>query len=49
VRTIDPDFLMSLHTSEPVLTRWLAFDVGKLRQRAGRVEEFDDAFVVKGR
>jgi hypothetical protein len=47
VRTIDPDFLASLHTSEPGLTRRLAFDVESLRQRAGRVEEFDDAFVVK--
>jgi len=47
VRTIDPDFLTSLHTSEPALTRRLAFDVESLRHRAERVEEFDDAFVVK--
>jgi hypothetical protein len=47
VRTIDPDFLMSLRTSEPVLTRRLAFDVESLRRRAGRVEEFDDTFVVR--
>ncbi len=47
VRTIDPDFLMSLHTSESMLTRRLAFDVESLRRSAGRVEEFDDALVVK--
>jgi len=47
VRAIDPDFLASLHGSEPALTRRLAFDVESLRQRAGRVEEFDDALVVK--
>jgi hypothetical protein len=47
VRAIDPDFLESLHSSEPALARRLAFDVESLRQRAGRVEEFDDALVVK--
>jgi hypothetical protein len=47
VRTIDPDFLMALHVSEPTLTRKLAFDVEGLRQRAGCVETFDDALVVK--
>ena len=47
VRTIEPDFLMSLHTSESMLTRRLAFDVEELRRRAGRVEEFDDALVTK--
>jgi len=47
VRTIDPDFLTALHTSEPVLTRRLAFDVESLRCSAGRVEQFDDAVVVK--
>jgi len=47
VRTIDPGFLMSLHASEPGLTRRLAFDVESLRHRAGRVEEFDDAVVLK--
>jgi hypothetical protein len=46
-RTIDPGFLTSLQASEPVLTRRLAFDVEDLRRRAGRVEEFDDALVVK--
>lgn len=47
VRTIDPGFLMSLHASEPVLTRKLAFDVEDLRRSVGRIEEFDDALVVK--
>ena len=47
MRAIDPDFLASLQGSEPALTRRLAFDVESLRQRAGRVEEFDDVFVVK--
>jgi len=47
VRTIDPGFLTALHTSEPMLTRRLAFDVESLRRSAGRVEEFDDAIVVK--
>jgi len=47
MRTIEPGLLMSLHTSEPALTRRLAFDIEGLRQRAGRVKEFDDVFVVK--
>lgn len=47
VRTIEPDFLMSLHASESALTRRLAFDVEALRRSAGRVEEFDDALVVR--
>ena len=46
VRTIEPGFLMSLNTSESLLTRRLAFDVEELRRRAGRVEEFDDAQVT---
>ena len=47
VRTIEPDFLTALSTSEPGLTRRLAFDVEGLRRSAGRIEEFDDASVVK--
>jgi hypothetical protein len=47
VRTIAPDLLMSLHASEAALTRRLAFDVDGLRRSAGRVEEFDDALVIK--
>jgi hypothetical protein len=47
VRTIGPDFLMSLRTSEPMLARRLAFDVAELRRSAGRVEEFDDALVIE--
>jgi hypothetical protein len=47
VRTIEPDLLMALHTSEQALTRRLAFDVEGLRRSAGRVEEFDDALVTK--
>ena len=47
VRTIEPDLLRSLHTSESALTRRLAFDVEGLRRNAGRVEEFDDALVIK--
>jgi hypothetical protein len=47
VRTIEPDFLMSLNTSESMLTRRLAFDVEELRRRAGRVEVFDDAQVTR--
>lgn len=47
VRTIDPGFLMSLHASAPELTRRLAFDVEDLRRSAGRIEEFDDALVVR--
>lgn len=47
VRTIDPDVLMSLHNSDAALTRRLAFDVEGLRRSAGRVEEFDDALVIK--
>ena len=47
VRTIEPDFLMSLNTSESMLTRRLAFDVEELRRRAGRVEEFADAQVTR--
>ncbi|MBI2738735.1 MAG: DUF1062 domain-containing protein [Rhodospirillales bacterium] len=47
VRTIEPDFLMSLHASEPALTRRLAFDVAGLRRSAGRIEEFDDALVIE--
>jgi hypothetical protein len=47
VRTIDPDLLRSLHTSEPMLTRRLAFDVEGLRRNTARVEEFDDALVIK--
>lgn len=47
VRTIEPEFLMSLHASEPALTRRLAFDVAGLRRSAGRIEEFDDALVIE--
>jgi hypothetical protein len=47
VRTIEPDLLMALHTSEQALARRLAFDVEGLRRCAGRVEEFDDALVIK--
>src|SRR5690349_23513538 len=47
VRTIEPDLLTSLHTSEATLVRRLAFDVDGLRRSAGRVEEFDDALVIK--
>jgi hypothetical protein len=47
VRTIDPDFLMSLRTSESMLTRRFAFDTEGLRRRARRVEEFDDVQVIK--
>ncbi len=47
VRTLDAAFLMSLHASEAALTRRLAFDVEGLRRSAGRIEEFDDALVVK--
>ena len=43
----NPDFLMSLSTSDSMLTRRLAFDVEELRRRAGRVDEFDDALVAK--
>jgi hypothetical protein len=47
VRTIEPDLLTSLHHSDVALTRRLAFDVEALRRSAGRIEEFDDALVVK--
>ena len=48
VRTIEPDFLTALRTSEAALTRRLAFDVEGLRRgSAARVEEFDDASVNK--
>lgn len=47
VRTIEPEFLVSLHASEPALTRRLAFDVAGLRRCAGRIEEFDDALVIE--
>jgi len=47
VRSIDPGFLMSLNTSEAMLTRRLAFDVEALRRSAGRVEECDDALVTR--
>jgi hypothetical protein len=47
VRTIEPNFLMSLHASDPVLTRRLAFDIEGLRQSTGRIEAFDDALVIK--
>jgi len=46
VRTIDPDFLAALGTSDARLTRRLAFDVEGLRRSAGRVEEFDDVLVL---
>ena len=47
VRTIEPDFLAALHTSEAALTRRLAFDIEGLRRSAARVEEFDDALVTR--
>lgn len=47
VRTIEQDFLTALHASEAGLTRRLAFDVADLRRSAERVEEFDDALVIK--
>ncbi|MPZ30463.1 MAG: DUF1062 domain-containing protein [Rhodospirillales bacterium] len=47
VQTIEPDFLTSLRTSDSMLTRRFAFDVEGLRRRAGRVEEFDDALVIR--
>lgn len=47
VRTIAPDLLMALRNSKAALTRRLAFDVEGLRQSAGRVDEFDDALVIK--
>jgi hypothetical protein len=47
VRSIEPDLLASLHSSEAALTRRFAFDVEGLRRSAGRVEAFDDALVIK--
>lgn len=47
VRSIEPDVLASLHTSESTLTRRLAFDVEGLRRCAGRVEQFDNALVTR--
>jgi hypothetical protein len=47
VRTIEQGFLTALCTSDAELTRRLAFDVEGLRRSAGRVEEFDDALVIK--
>ena len=47
VQAIEPDMLTSLQTSESMLVHRLAFDVEGLRRSAGRVEEFDDALVVK--
>lgn len=46
VRSIEPGLLLSLHGSEPTLTRRLAFDVEGLRRSAGRVDHFDDAEVI---
>ena len=42
VRTIDPEFLMSLRANEPALARRLASDVEELKRQAARVEAFDD-------
>lgn len=47
VRSVEPGLLASLHSSASTLTRRLAFDVEGLRRCAGRVEEFDDAQVIK--
>lgn len=47
VQAIDPQFLVALQASDAELVRRLAFDVEGLRRRAGRVEAFDDALVVK--
>jgi len=47
VQTIDREFLMSLEASDVDLVRRLAFDVEGLRRRAGRIEQFDDALVIK--
>lgn len=47
VRTIEPDLLAALQTSEAALTRRLAFDVEGLRRSAQRIEEFADALVIK--
>lgn len=46
VRSIDPELLLSLHRSDPALTRRIAFDVEGLRRSAGRVDRFDDAEVM---
>src|SRR5262249_52293265 len=47
VAMIESGFLAALSTSEAALTRRVAFDVEGLRQRAGRIEEFDDVLVSK--
>jgi len=47
VRAIDRQFLTSLQSNEPRLVRRLAFDVGELKRRSERVEEFDDARVIR--
>ena len=47
VRTIDPEFLMSLRANEPALARRLASDVEELKRRAARVEAFDDVLVIR--
>ncbi len=47
VQAIDPEFLMSLRASAADVVRRLAFDVEGLRRRADRVEQFDDALVIK--
>ena len=47
VRTIEADLLASLHASESMLVRRLAFDVDGLRRSAGHVEEFDDVLVTR--
>lgn len=47
VQTIDPQFLMSLRANDPALARRLASDAKDLRPRAGHVEMFDDAVVLK--
>lgn len=47
VRSIDPELLAGLRTNDPILATRLAFDVGDLRPRLGRVEEFPDVLVRK--
>jgi hypothetical protein len=47
VRTIEPEFLMSLRTSAPVLARRLAFEVAGLRRWASRIEVFDEVQVIE--
>ena len=47
VRSIDPELLAGLRANDPKLATCLAFDVGDLRPRLGRIEEFPDVLVRK--